>query len=225
MNSMSPGPSEVSRPTRSPGFSSTGPEVVRSCTPISRAISMASVVFPSPGGPKKRVWSSVSPRCFGRIDGDLQRGLHLRLADEFVQPRRPERRIGAGLFGQGFGGGDLRVVVHRLRIYSTRTKSRTSRENLAQPAVVPRPVPSFVTFPSFGFDAAHPPHRPRVGLARACRRMAVHAAVARWSRAEGTSLRLVVPQRVQFHSAVVAATVIGRQAPSTWRQAAGAPAG
>ena len=62
MNSMSPGPSEVSRPTRSPGFSSTGPEVVRSCTPISRAISMASVVLPRPGGPKKRVWSSVSRR-------------------------------------------------------------------------------------------------------------------------------------------------------------------
>ncbi len=62
MKSMSPGPSDVSRPTRSPGFSSTGPEVVRSCTPISRAMSMASVVLPRPGGPKNSVWSSVSRR-------------------------------------------------------------------------------------------------------------------------------------------------------------------
>src|SRR6185503_20041120 len=62
MKSMSPGPSDVRRPTRSPGFSSTGPEVVRSWTPISRAMSMASVVLPRPGGPKNSVWSSVSRR-------------------------------------------------------------------------------------------------------------------------------------------------------------------
>ena len=116
MNSMSPGPSEVSRPTRSPGFSSTGPEVVRSCTPISRAISMASVVLPRPGGPKKSVWSSVSRAALGRVDRDLERALHLRLADELVQPRRPERGVGAGLLGQGFGGGDLQSVHPVLRL-------------------------------------------------------------------------------------------------------------
>ncbi len=33
-------------------------------TPISRARSDASVVFPSPGGPWKRMWSSGSRRCF-----------------------------------------------------------------------------------------------------------------------------------------------------------------
>ena len=40
-----------------------GPDVVRHCTPISRAMSIARVVLPSPGGPKNRVWSSGSPRA------------------------------------------------------------------------------------------------------------------------------------------------------------------
>jgi hypothetical protein len=43
----------------------------------------------------------------GGVDRDLQRRLHLRLADELVQPRRAQRRVGAGLFGEGFGSGDL----------------------------------------------------------------------------------------------------------------------
>src|SRR5437764_1019004 len=41
MNRMSPAPSEVSRPTRSPGRSSTGPDVVRMLTPSSLALLMA----------------------------------------------------------------------------------------------------------------------------------------------------------------------------------------
>ena len=52
----------VSVDTRSPGFSSAGPELVWMFTPSSRAISSASVVLPSPGGPKKSVWSSGSRR-------------------------------------------------------------------------------------------------------------------------------------------------------------------
>src|SRR5438093_473918 len=64
MNRMSPALSDVSRPTRSPGRSSTGPEVVRTFTPSSRAMSSASVVLPSPGGPKNRAWSRGSLRCF-----------------------------------------------------------------------------------------------------------------------------------------------------------------
>ena len=51
MKRMSPERSEVSSRTRSPGFSSTGPEVILMFTPISRAMSMESVVLPSPGGP------------------------------------------------------------------------------------------------------------------------------------------------------------------------------
>src|SRR5436190_24173930 len=49
---------------RSPGFSITGPAVGRMGTPSSCAITAASVVFPSPGGPYNRTWSSASPRCF-----------------------------------------------------------------------------------------------------------------------------------------------------------------
>src|SRR2546422_837634 len=64
MNRMSPGVRDVRRPTRSPGRSSTGPDVVRTFTPSSRAMSSASVVFPRPGGPKNSVWSRGSLRCF-----------------------------------------------------------------------------------------------------------------------------------------------------------------
>src|SRR2546429_554541 len=63
MNRMSFAWSEVSSPTRSPGRSSTGPEVVRTFTPSSFAMSRASVVLPRPGGPKKSVWSRGSRRC------------------------------------------------------------------------------------------------------------------------------------------------------------------
>src|SRR5258706_2943436 len=52
----------VSRPTRSPGRSSTGPELVRRLTPISFASRIASVVLPRPGGPKNSAWSSGSLR-------------------------------------------------------------------------------------------------------------------------------------------------------------------
>ena len=48
--------------------------------------------------------------ALGRVDRDLQRALHLLLPHELVQPRRPERGVGAGLLGQGFGGGDLQSV-------------------------------------------------------------------------------------------------------------------
>ena len=48
--------------------------------------------------------------ALGCVDRDLQRALHLFLSHELVQPRRPERRVGAGLFGEGFGGGDLQSV-------------------------------------------------------------------------------------------------------------------
>jgi hypothetical protein len=63
MKRMSPSRRLVSVPTRSPGFSSAGPDVVWMFTPISRAMSSASVVLPSPGGPNNRVWSSGSRRA------------------------------------------------------------------------------------------------------------------------------------------------------------------
>ena len=64
MKRMSPGFRAVSMPTRSPGRSSTGPDVTRMSTPSSRAISIASVVLPRPGGPKNSAWSRGSLRCF-----------------------------------------------------------------------------------------------------------------------------------------------------------------
>ena len=63
MKRMSPARRFVSVPTRSPGFSSAGPEVVRMLTRSSRAMSSARVVLPSPGGPKKSAWSSGSLRA------------------------------------------------------------------------------------------------------------------------------------------------------------------
>src|SRR2546429_108766 len=64
MKRMSPPLSDVSKPTRSPGRSSTGPDVVRMPTLNSLAMSSARVVLPRPGGPKNNAWSSGSRRCF-----------------------------------------------------------------------------------------------------------------------------------------------------------------
>src|SRR5688572_29772921 len=63
MKSTSRGSRLVSSAARSPGRSSTGPEVWRRFTPISRAMMCASVVLPSPGGPNSSTWSSASPRA------------------------------------------------------------------------------------------------------------------------------------------------------------------
>ena len=56
--------SEVSIPAKSPGLSSTGPEVILNPTPSSFAMILLKVVLPNPGGPCRRVWSSDSPRYF-----------------------------------------------------------------------------------------------------------------------------------------------------------------
>src|SRR4051812_15595293 len=62
MKSTSRGSRLVRIAARSPARSSTGPEVWRRFTPISRAMICASVVLPSPGGPKSKTWSSDSLR-------------------------------------------------------------------------------------------------------------------------------------------------------------------
>src|SRR5688572_11640123 len=62
MNSTSRGSRLVRRAARSPGRSSTGPEVWRRLTPISRAMMCASVVLPRPDGPNSSTWSSASLR-------------------------------------------------------------------------------------------------------------------------------------------------------------------
>src|SRR5688572_19405760 len=62
MKSTSFGSRFVRSAARSPGRSSTGPDVWRRFTPSSLATMCASVVLPSPGGPKSSTWSSASLR-------------------------------------------------------------------------------------------------------------------------------------------------------------------
>jgi hypothetical protein len=81
MNSTSRGSRLVSSAARSPGRSSTGPEVWRRLTPISRAMMCASVVLPRPGGPNSSTWSSASPRAARGLDEDRELVAHLLLAD------------------------------------------------------------------------------------------------------------------------------------------------
>jgi len=54
----------VSIAARSPAFSIAGPDVIFILLPISFAIIVARVVFPSPGGPYNNTWSSASPLAF-----------------------------------------------------------------------------------------------------------------------------------------------------------------
>src|SRR5690606_20794438 len=63
MNSTSCGCRLVSSAARSPAFSITGPEVTRSPTPSSLAMTWLRVVLPRPGGPKISTWSMASPRA------------------------------------------------------------------------------------------------------------------------------------------------------------------
>ena len=64
MNRTSPSFKSVSNAARSPGRARTGPDVTRSPTPSSAATIPANDVFPRPGGPAKRRWSTAWPRCF-----------------------------------------------------------------------------------------------------------------------------------------------------------------
>ena len=52
----------VSKAAKSPERSIAGPEVTRKLTPNSLAMILASVVFPRPGGPYNKTWSSASLR-------------------------------------------------------------------------------------------------------------------------------------------------------------------
>jgi hypothetical protein len=61
-NNTSRGSRLVNSAARSPGRSRTGPEVWRMLTLSSLAMMLASVVLPSPGGPKISTWSKASPR-------------------------------------------------------------------------------------------------------------------------------------------------------------------
>lgn len=71
MKSTSPGLRLVSRPARSPGLSSTGPDVTRSCAPISLAMMFARVVLPSPGAVQQDVVERVAAHE-RRLDEDME---------------------------------------------------------------------------------------------------------------------------------------------------------
>ena len=62
IKSTSLGSKLVSTPAKSPGLSSTGPEVTLKPTPSSLAMILLKVVLPKPGGPCKRTWSNASAR-------------------------------------------------------------------------------------------------------------------------------------------------------------------
>ena len=62
MNSTSFSLRFVKIAARSPARSMAGPLVTLIADPNSFAMMCASVVFPSPGGPYSKTWSSASPR-------------------------------------------------------------------------------------------------------------------------------------------------------------------
>ena len=51
------------------------------------------LVLPSPGGPTSRTWSSASPRAFAAVERDRELLLDALLADEVVEPARPQRAL------------------------------------------------------------------------------------------------------------------------------------
>ena len=93
MKRMSPARRLVSVPTRSPGFSSAGPDVVRMLTPqLARDQLGERRLAESRRAEEERVVERLAPRE-RRVDADAQAVLHLLLADELGQPLRPEREL------------------------------------------------------------------------------------------------------------------------------------
>ena len=54
---------------------------------------VASVVFPRPGGPTSRTWSSASPRAFAACSAMSSCSFDALLPDELVQSPRPQRLL------------------------------------------------------------------------------------------------------------------------------------
>ena len=77
----------------SPFRSSAGPATVRMPTSSSSRMIVASVVFPRPGGPTSRTWSSASPRPFAASSAIVELLLRALLADEVVESARPQRLL------------------------------------------------------------------------------------------------------------------------------------
>ena len=93
MKRMSPSRRFVSVPTRSPGFSSAGPEVRADVdAELARDQLGERRLAESRRAEEERVIERLAPRQ-RRVDVDAQRFLHLVLADELGQPLRAEREL------------------------------------------------------------------------------------------------------------------------------------
>ena len=138
-NSTSPSSSEDSTAARSPACWIAGPLVTRSGAPSSCATIIASVVLPRPGGPDSRTWSGARPRAAGRLEHERELVADHALADELVQPARPQRA-------------PRRRAPRRRRRRSSRAGPRAagSRAGGPAPAVAARRRPSAVIRPARG---------------------------------------------------------------------------
>ena len=104
MKRMSPARRLVSVPTRSPGFSSAGPEVVRMLTPqLARDQLGQRRLAESRRAEEERVIERLAARERG-VDVDAQAVLHLLLPDELRQPLRAERELDDGLARRALRG-------------------------------------------------------------------------------------------------------------------------
>ena len=93
MKKTEPGSSAVRKAATSPFRSSAGPAVCTSGTSSSRAMMCASEVLPRPGRPgEQNVVERLSPPA-RRLDEEAELVLDLVLADELLEPRRPQRAV------------------------------------------------------------------------------------------------------------------------------------
>ncbi len=135
MKRTSPGARFVRSAARSPAFSRTGPDVTRICACISRAMMCASVVFPSPGGPDRRTWSSGSCRWRAACRKTPSVSLSFGCPMNSGERARPERDLGVGLLRLEDARED--PFVHRRRLWPTsaglpRQRLQGGREDLVE---------------------------------------------------------------------------------------------
>ena len=78
--------------------------------------------MPSPGGPTRRTWSRASPRPFAAVERDRELFLDAGLADEFVEPARPQALLDLLLVVAQRGREEL-GGVHAALFNASRTRS------------------------------------------------------------------------------------------------------
>ena len=107
--------------------SSAGPATERMPTPSSSRMMCARLVLPSPGGPTSRTWSSASPRPFAASSAIASCSLMRGLADELVEPARPEALLDLLLVVTQRRRQELRGRVHAAFFNASRTRSSGGR--------------------------------------------------------------------------------------------------